>query len=131
MLMEAMVQRRIGGPLERETRRLPQPQAHQLLLKVRACGVCRTDLHLVDAELPDIRYPLIPGHEVVGEVIAGGADVDCEPGTRVGVPWLGWSCGTCVVRCNPRSWRQRSHFVGGYRLRWSGKLPRQPSTGVW
>jgi propanol-preferring alcohol dehydrogenase len=69
---------------------------HQLLLQVRACGVCRTDLHLADGELACARYPVTPGHEVVGSVIEAGADVtEFRPGDRVGVPWLGGSCGAC------------------------------------
>ena len=75
---------------------IPHPTAGQVLLKVEACGVCRTDLHLVDGELPDPKMPIIPGHEIVGRVAAAGSDVrGLEPGQRVGVPWLGWSCGRC------------------------------------
>jgi len=74
----------------------PQPGAHQVLLRVLACGVCRTDLHLVDGELSDPKLPVIPGHEIVGEVIAKGAAVDrFALGERIGVPWLGWTCGVC------------------------------------
>jgi propanol-preferring alcohol dehydrogenase len=64
-------------------------------LKVRACAVCRTDLHVVDGELPDIRYPIVPGHEIVGEVAGCGAGVGLPIGTRLGVPWLGSTCGSC------------------------------------
>lgn len=75
---------------------IPHPAANQVLLKVEACGVCRTDLHLVDGELPDPQLPIIPGHEIVGRVAAVGANVQAmELGQRVGVPWLGWTCGTC------------------------------------
>jgi propanol-preferring alcohol dehydrogenase len=77
---------------------LPRPQAGagQLLLRVRVCGVCRTDLHVVDGELPDPKMPIIPGHEIVGVVEDIGAGVvGFERGVRVGVPWLGYSCGEC------------------------------------
>jgi alcohol dehydrogenase, propanol-preferring len=84
--MRAMVLEAPGRPLvERE---LPEPEAGpgQVLLRVRACGVCRTDLHVVDGELPDPKLPLVPGHQVVGVTREGG---------RLGVPWLGWACGEC------------------------------------
>jgi propanol-preferring alcohol dehydrogenase len=75
---------------------VPQPAAGQVLIRVHACGVCRTDLHIVDGELPDPKLPLIPGHEIVGEVVKTGADVErFAVGQRVGVPWLGYTCGTC------------------------------------
>jgi alcohol dehydrogenase, propanol-preferring len=74
----------------------PIPGAGQLLVRVHACGVCRTDLHVVDGELPDARSPVIPGHEIVGSVAALGAEVDgFRIGQRVGVPWLAWTCGQC------------------------------------
>jgi propanol-preferring alcohol dehydrogenase len=81
-----------------ELRELPEPRpgAGELVLAVRACGVCRTDLHVVDGELPQARAPVVPGHEVVGEVVAIGAGAEgFGPGQRVGVPWLGWVCGAC------------------------------------
>jgi len=75
---------------------VPVPREHEVLLEVSACGVCRTDLHLIDAELPAIHYPVIPGHEIVGRVSARGAAVaDLQLGERVGVPWLGFACGHC------------------------------------
>jgi alcohol dehydrogenase, propanol-preferring len=86
-----------GAPALREMD-LPEPVAGpgQLLIDVRACGVCRTDLHLVDSELPDPKRPVIPGHEIVGTVTALGAGVSgFAPGDRVGVPWLGHTCGHC------------------------------------
>ncbi len=91
MLMEAA-----GRPLRRAELPQPAPGPNQLLLKVLACGVCRTDLHVADGELPDPKLPLVLGHEIVGEVVATGAR--CErfaAGARVGVPWLGWTCGSC------------------------------------
>ena len=75
---------------------VPEPGPGQLLLSVHACGVCRTDLHLVDGELPNPKLPVVPGHEVVGRVLAKGSGVsDFTDGQRVGVPWLGWTCGDC------------------------------------
>ena len=71
----------------------PEPARGEVLLRVRACGVCRTDLHIVDGELTQPKLPLILGHEIVGEVLEGGSRY--EPGSRVGVPWLGWTCGEC------------------------------------
>ena len=94
--MRAMVLHRPGEALRLERRPLPRPAPGQLLLKVEACGVCRTDLHLVDGELPDPRLPIIPGHEIVGHVVALGEGVTgFVSGQRIGVPWLGWTCGRC------------------------------------
>ena len=94
--MRAMVLRRTRTPLELEQRRTPAPGAGQVLVKVHACGVCRTDLHVVDGELADARLPIVPGHEVIGEVAALGPGVEgFETGARVGIPWLGHTCGRC------------------------------------
>jgi propanol-preferring alcohol dehydrogenase len=74
----------------------PEPTAGQVRIAVSACGVCRTDLHVIDDELPDPSLPIIPGHEIVGRVDALGAGVrEFSVGDRVGIPWLGWTCGTC------------------------------------
>jgi propanol-preferring alcohol dehydrogenase len=74
----------------------PRPERGQLLLRVHACGVCRTDLHVVDGELTEPRLPVIPGHEIVGEVVERGPGAErYQVGARVGVPWLGWTCGSC------------------------------------
>jgi alcohol dehydrogenase, propanol-preferring len=81
-------------PLRIEEVAQPQPVAGHLLLKVRACGVCRTDLHITEGELPELRSPLIPGHQIVGDVVAGSTR-ELPPGTRVGVPWIGGTDGTC------------------------------------
>jgi propanol-preferring alcohol dehydrogenase len=86
---------RPGSQLVAESRPLPVPQAGQLLLRVHACGVCRTDLHVVDGDLPFLGAPLVPGHEIVGEVLAQGDAVSVPLGTRLGVPWLGYTCGKC------------------------------------
>jgi alcohol dehydrogenase, propanol-preferring len=82
------------GRLRIEQVPVPQLSAGQVLLRVRACGVCRTDLHIIERELPVLRHPLIPGHQIVAE-IAGGATADLPMGTRVGVSWLGGTDGTC------------------------------------
>ena len=85
-----------GGPLAAVRRAAPAPGAGEVLLEVSACGVCRTDLHIVDGELPDARLPLVPGHEVVGRVAALGPGAGrFRIGERVGVPWLGGACGHC------------------------------------
>jgi len=74
----------------------PVPGPDEVLIRVEACAVCRTDLHVVDGELPDAKRPLIPGHEIVGRIVSAGASVQrFAPGLRVGVPWLGRTCGTC------------------------------------
>jgi propanol-preferring alcohol dehydrogenase len=78
-------------------RPVPVPSASQVVVRVAACGVCRTDLHVVDGELPDTRLPIVPGHEIVGTVAAAGADVRIfAPGDRVGIPWLAYTCGRCA-----------------------------------
>ena len=95
--MKAMVLPRFGlGHLEPVERKLPVPGPSEVLVKVVACGVCRTDLHVVDGELPNPTLPIVPGHEIVGRVEVVGRDVTAvAPGERVGIPWLGWSCGAC------------------------------------
>lgn len=85
-----------GEPLRLIERATPRPAAGQILLRVTACGVCRTDLHIVDGELPPLDHPIVPGHEIVGRVEAVGDGVrDVTPGMRMGVPWLGATCGAC------------------------------------
>jgi propanol-preferring alcohol dehydrogenase len=94
--MYAMALPARGAPLTSLERPDPIPGPGEVRVKVSACGVCRTDLHVVDGELPDISYPIIPGHEVVGRIDALRAGVSAlEPGMRVGVPWLGFTCGEC------------------------------------
>lgn len=94
--MRAMVLNAPGKALRLTTVPVPDPSDTQVLIRVLACGVCRTDLHVVDGELTEPKLPLILGHEVVGEVVAAGRAV-ARPrvGDRVGVPWLGWTCGAC------------------------------------
>lgn len=85
-----------GSPLSADSIARPTPGPGQVLLEVLACGVCRTDLHVVDDELPDIPHPVTPGHEIVGRVVARGEAVTgLQIGERVGVPWLGYTCGKC------------------------------------
>ncbi len=94
--MRCMVIDRPHALLRVEEREIPSAGPGQILIRVHACGVCRTDLHVLDGELPQARYPIIPGHEIVGEVAPLGEGVGgFAPGERVGVPWLGWTCGTC------------------------------------
>lgn len=94
--MRAMVLHETGTPLRPEIRPDPQPGPGELRLRVRACGVCRTDLHVVDGELPRVREAVVPGHEIVGVVEAVGPGVDpARIGERVGAPWLGETCGRC------------------------------------
>jgi propanol-preferring alcohol dehydrogenase len=93
--MRAMTLPRAGVLLETVDRPTPAPGPHEVLVKVHACGVCRTDLHIVDGDLTGAAYPITPGHEVVGSVVAHGVEADALQGRRVGVPWLGWTCGRC------------------------------------
>jgi alcohol dehydrogenase, propanol-preferring len=92
-------------PLQSETLEPPSPGPGQVLIRVSACGVCRTDLHLLDGELAACRYPVTPGHEVVGTVVATGE--------RVGVPWLGWTCGACeYCRRGQENLCEKARFTG-------------------
>ena len=92
-------------PLRAEIADVPVPGPGEVLIKVRACGVCRTDLHLLDGELPQCRTPVTPGHEVVGTVVSSGQ--------RVGVPWLGWTCGECpYCRAGRENLCERARFTG-------------------
>jgi alcohol dehydrogenase, propanol-preferring len=94
--MHAMMLKRFGAPLEWTELPDPEPGPGQIRIRIAACGVCRTDLHVVDRELAAPRVPIIPGHEIVGRVDALGAGVDgLRLGERVGVPWLGYTCGAC------------------------------------
>ncbi len=93
--MKAMVLHRPRSPLALEERPTPAPGPGEVLVRIEACGVCRTDLHLVDGDLPERRLPIVPGHEIVGIVASVGAGVAHRPGARVGIPWLGHTCGTC------------------------------------
>ncbi len=92
--MKAAILRAAKEPLRIEETPRPQPAAGEVLLRVRACGVCRTDLHIVEGELPPRKEALVPGHQIVGEIV-GGATAEFPPGTRVGVSWMGGVDGTC------------------------------------
>ncbi len=112
--MRAMVLDRAGEPLQwREVSR-PVPDSGELLLRVRACGVCRTDLHVTDGDLSNPKFPLILGHEIVGTVVSSGDAVTAyREGDRVGVPWLGWTCGTCMYCQSDReNLCERARFTG-------------------
>lgn len=92
----------------------PEPEAGQVLLRVRACGICRTDLHILDAELTEPKLPLVPGHQIVAEVVEGGERF--AAGDRVGVPWLGWACGECsYCRSGRENLCPRARFTGYHR----------------
>jgi propanol-preferring alcohol dehydrogenase len=94
--MRAMVLERPGSPLAMRERLLPEPGAGEILIEVKACGVCRTDLHVIDGDLPNPKLPIVPGHEIVGRVAALGPGVaNLKIDARVGVPWLGHTCGIC------------------------------------
>lgn len=112
-----MLFERPGTPLRLAELPVPAPGPGQLLIAVEACGVCRTDLHLVDDELPDPRLPVVPGHEIVGRVAALGAGVSgWTEGQRVGVPWLGWTCGECrFCRSGRENLCEQARFTG-YQL---------------
>jgi propanol-preferring alcohol dehydrogenase len=94
--MRAMVLERPKTPLVMRERSVPQPGQGEIVVEIAACGVCRTDLHVVDGELPDPKLPIVPGHEIVGRVAAvGNGAIGLSVGERVGVPWLGATCGVC------------------------------------
>jgi len=115
--MQAMLLDHPHRPLRSATVPAPDPGAGQVRLRVRACGVCRTDLHVVDGELPHPRLPLILGHEIVGTADATGPGATRFPvGARVGVPWLGWTCGECdFCRRGLENLCERARFTG-YQL---------------
>jgi propanol-preferring alcohol dehydrogenase len=101
--MRAMLFEKAGAPLRKTELAMPTPAPHQVLIHVRACAVCRTDLHVIDGELAHAKLPLIPGHEIVGTVEQLGAGVTrFKIGDRVGVPWLGWTCGHCEFCLNDK-----------------------------
>ncbi len=112
--MRAMVLERPRAPLVARDIPDPAPGPGQVLLRVRACAVCRTDLHVIDGDLHDPKLPLVLGHEIVGAVAARGANATrFEIGTRVGVPWLGWTCGECIYcRSNRENLCIRARFTG-------------------
>jgi len=112
--MRAMVLDQPGRPLVERSIEAPTPSDDQVLIRIAACAVCRTDLHVIDGDLSNPKTPLIPGHEIVGRVTALGAGVAGLPlGTRVGVPWLGWTCGNCeFCRASNENLCDRARFTG-------------------
>ena len=117
--MKAMVLHSQRQPLRATELPSPSPGPGEVLVRVRACAVCRTDLHVVDGELPQPKLPLVPGHEIVGVVAAKGEGVErFKIGDRVGVPWLGWTCGVCdYCRTGRENLCDQARFTG-YTLRW-------------
>jgi len=114
-MMRAMILDAAHIPLRFDQKMaVPQPAAHEVLIRVHACGVCRTDLHVVDGELTHPKLPLVPGHEIVGTVTALGSEVQSiQVGDRVGVPWLGWTCGECVYcKSGRENLCDRARFTG-------------------
>jgi propanol-preferring alcohol dehydrogenase len=112
--MLAMLLDAPGRDLRPASPPVPRPGAGHLLLRVRACGVCRTDLHVADGELPNPKLPLVLGHEIVAEVVERGPGTEGPaPGSRVGVPWLAWSCGVCrYCRAGRENLCDRARFTG-------------------
>jgi alcohol dehydrogenase, propanol-preferring len=112
--MRAMVLKAQRQPLVATELPQPKPGPGQVLLKVKACAVCRTDLHIMDGELAEPKLPLIPGHEIVGVVLANGEGANrFAVGDRVGVPWLGWTCGVCAYcRSGRENLCDRGRFTG-------------------
>ncbi len=109
--MRALILDAPGGPLRATELPDPSPEPGQVLVRVRACGVCRTDLHIVDGELSRPKLPLVLGHQIVGEVVAGGQRF--EPDTRVGIPWLGWTDGDCrYCRAGRENLCEAARFTG-------------------
>jgi alcohol dehydrogenase, propanol-preferring len=113
-VMRAMVLDKPQTPLAVQELPIPQPRRGEILVEIEACGVCRTDLHVVDGELTHPHLPIIPGHEIVGRVAALGAGVtDFTPGERLGVPWLGATCGVCpYCRSGRENLCDRPQFTG-------------------
>src|SRR5713226_5311179 len=113
--MRAMLLEAPHRPLREAVVQTPKPGPGELLIQVRACGVCRTDLHIADGELPNPKLPLVLGHEIVGTVAALGPGVGgrVREGARVGVPWLGWTCGECSFCAAGReNLCERARFTG-------------------
>jgi alcohol dehydrogenase, propanol-preferring len=112
--MHAMVLEKPRTPLKMREQPVPTPASGEILVEVAACGVCRTDLHVVDGELPNPKLPIVPGHEIVGRVAALGADVaGFAVGERIGVPWLGYTCGVCAYcRSDRENLCDRPLFTG-------------------
>ena len=138
--MRTMVLEQTRTPLIMRERPTPEPKQGEILVEIAACGVCRTDLHVVDGELPNPKLPIVPGHEIVGRIAAIGSGVaGFAVGDRVGVPWLGFTCGVCAY-CSAgqenlcdrplftgytRDGGYATHTLAWHPLRWSttGRRP--------
>jgi propanol-preferring alcohol dehydrogenase len=115
--MRAMVLHRLGDELHLEQLPLPVPGINQVQIQVEACGVCRTDVHLIDGELPNPALPIIPGHEIIGRISALGPSVtNLTVNQRVGIPWLGWTCGKCGFCSSGRENLCGSARFTGYQI---------------
>jgi len=112
--MKAMVLHTPRQPLRATELPTPAPRPGEVVVQVRACAVCRTDLHVVDGELPSPKLPLVPGHEIIGIVSAMGDGVErLKAGDRVGIPWLGWTCGACeYCRTGRENLCDQARFTG-------------------
>jgi propanol-preferring alcohol dehydrogenase len=112
--MQAMLLHTQRQPLRATEVAIPRPGPGEVLVQIRACAVCRTDLHVVDGELPRPKLPLVPGHEIIGVVAAVGNNVErYQTGDRVGVPWLGWTCGACeYCRVGRENLCDQARFTG-------------------
>jgi len=112
----AMVFRAARQPLIREAREYAHPRGSDICIRVLACAVCRTDLHVQDAELEAVKYPVVPGHQVVGSVVACGSEARYSPGDLVGVCWLGWACDSCsACERGQENLCERARFTGYHR----------------
>jgi propanol-preferring alcohol dehydrogenase len=132
--MRAMVLTQPGaGRVEAVDFDLAAPGPWEVSIRVLACGVCRTDLHVVDGDLPEPAIPVVPGHEIVGRVEQVGKNVTTfAPGERVGVPWLGWSCGECEFCREGRENLCRRARYTGYQIRTLRQLTRSSfEKGGW
>ncbi len=115
--MRAMLFLGAGQPLQPADIPIPKADAGQVLVKINACAVCRTDLHIIDGDLPDPKVPLVPGHEIVGRVVQMGTGVgQFKEGDRVGIPWLGWTCGHCEFCSSGRENLCKKALFTGYTL---------------
>jgi D-arabinose 1-dehydrogenase-like Zn-dependent alcohol dehydrogenase len=131
LAMRAMVMERPRKPLVLKEVRQPEPGPGQVRVRVAACAVCRTDLHVLDGELPEPKLPLILGHEIVGRVVWLGPEVTgLEAGQRVGIPWLAWTCGECgFCRDRQENLCERARFTG-YTCA-NSDIPAFPYRDLW
>ena len=131
MLMRAMVTQKRGQRLGLMEVPEPRPAPGQVLVRVAACAVCRTDLHVLDGELPEPKLPLILGHEIVGRVVWLGPEVTgLEAGQRVGIPWIAWTCDACAFcRGGQENLCERAQFTG-YTCE-NSNIPAFPYRDLW